>query len=148
MQRPAQQATQQFQRGLEFQGTLGTGMYGCRPPCQTALGLKGSSELPMMARLKRASKPTAVRRLLIQLFNNLRRETCREAFKKRVAAPCSYLGPAGGPTALPTGFGLVSYCLQWALSRRVPLATATRPHEKSNLSLRLPPWVAMVRWIF
>ena len=23
--------------------------------------------------------------------------------KRRVAAPCSYLGPAGGPTALPTG---------------------------------------------
>ena len=72
---------------------------------------KGSSELHP----KRASKPTLVRRLLIQLFNNLRRETLsgeREAFKKRVAAPCSYLGPTGGPTALPTGFGLVSYCLQ------------------------------------
>ena len=27
---------------------------------------------------------------------------CR-TFQKRVAAPCSYLGPAGGPTALPTG---------------------------------------------
>ena len=78
----------------------------------TWLGPIGSSELHP----KGASKPTPVRRLLIQLFNNLRRDTCRGegawAFKKRVAAPCSYLGPTGGPTALPTGFGLVSNCLQ------------------------------------
>ena len=112
----------------------------CHPPCQIALGIKGGSELTMMAHPKRASKPSPLQRLLIQLFNNLRRETCREAFKKRVAAPCSYLGPAGGPTALPTGFGLVSYCLQWALSRRGPLAIATRHRQKSNLSLRWPPY--------
>ena len=89
----------------------------------TWLGPKGSSELHP----KGASKPTLVRRLLIQLFNNLRRETRsgeREAFKKRVAAPCSYLGPAGGPTALPTGFGLVYYC--FAVSAVAPKAARGR----------------------
>ena len=110
----------------------------------TWLGPKGSSELHP----KGASKPTPVRRLLIQLLNNLCRETCsgeREASKKRVAARASTWALRGAQPHSP----LDSASCLIAYNRRFHAAGCTRPQpaslKKRFLNLRLPPQVAMVR---
>ena len=44
----------------------------------------------------------------------------QRTFQKRVAAPCSYLGPAGGPTALPTGSAtrIITYSKRFPIGGR------------------------------
>ena len=60
----------------------------------------------------------------------------QRTFQKRVAAPCSYLGPAGGPTALPTGSAtrIITY------SRRFPIGGGGRPAAQhgSRHAIRTP----------